>query len=410
MKNKGPGTWELTMPEDYPGWYAWGNYHMRVAIKQPWSTMVAKHSCYLKLWKSAYTAWLNGDTWRPCVHTEYASALGGEFQHARHQCPRVTEAALAACASQAGQATPLPDAQHTSHMWLSNRDHLYKLEAGDQTLRGLYKFGIAVENSNCRAYVTEKPYVVLNGGAIPIVRSKKGVPAYPRHLPPGSYVDTAWFEVEGKGLHGDSLAAFLDIANRQAGLYWLMHEWRRHWPWTLRDVSLAGTPSERQTPPYLNGDPLRCLTVWRVDLEAVRGRLTGEQLSGAAVDLGVVGRVASACAAMGSSPMVHCDLVVGMARRLSEEVVLMRAVGQPECGGDALSRAFVEMGQPEALATTTGSVWCDICDDMHADRQWSQEEKTVLRWERDEAGQARVVVGSPIRLGADAALHPSQCV
>ncbi len=409
LRNKGAGTWGVEIPEDFPGWYLWGDYHMRIAIKQPWAQMYAKHKCFLEEWKQVHATWLGDDLWRPCVHSEHFEKAGPNFADRAMHCPRVPQEALDRCAKQQGQAAPKPDAQQQSTMWLSNRDHLYKMEAGDQVLRGLYKFGMAVENSNCRQYVTEKPYVMLNGGAIPIVRSNRGVPAYPRHLPPASYVDTAWFRLETTGLHTDSMAAFIDITHRNPSVYWLMHEWRRHWPWTLRDVSMAGTPSERQTPPYLNGDPLRCLTVWRVDLEDARGRLGAEKLAAGVQAVGVVDLVASACASLGGSPEVHCELLVNVTRRLSEEVVLMRTVGQPDCGGDALTRAFTELGQPESFATTTGNVWCDICDDMHADRQWSEDEKRVLQWRQGSGGKPELVVGSPIRLGADDALHPSQC-
>lgn len=55
-----------------------------------------------------------------------------------------------------------------------------------------YKFYLAFENANCRGYVTEKFWNALRQGAIPVVMGDSE--AYKRYAPPGSYIDTAWFE------------------------------------------------------------------------------------------------------------------------------------------------------------------------------------------------------------------------
>jgi hypothetical protein len=52
-----------------------------------------------------------------------------------------------------------------------------------------YKFVIAIENSNCEDYVTEKLIDALASASIPIVASRDGKPDYRRFAPKHSYIN-----------------------------------------------------------------------------------------------------------------------------------------------------------------------------------------------------------------------------
>jgi hypothetical protein len=52
-----------------------------------------------------------------------------------------------------------------------------------------YKFVIAIENSNCADYVTEKLVKAVESGSIPIVAGRNGRPDYRRYMPPHSYIN-----------------------------------------------------------------------------------------------------------------------------------------------------------------------------------------------------------------------------
>lgn len=52
-----------------------------------------------------------------------------------------------------------------------------------------YKFVIAIENSNCMDYVTEKLVKSVESGSIPIVAGRDGRPDYRRYLPEHSYIN-----------------------------------------------------------------------------------------------------------------------------------------------------------------------------------------------------------------------------
>ncbi|CAF3686447.1 unnamed protein product [Rotaria sp. Silwood1] len=52
-----------------------------------------------------------------------------------------------------------------------------------------YKFVIAIENSNCLDYVTEKLVLAVRSGSIPIVAGFNGRPDYRRYLPEHSYIN-----------------------------------------------------------------------------------------------------------------------------------------------------------------------------------------------------------------------------
>ena len=52
-----------------------------------------------------------------------------------------------------------------------------------------YKFVIAIENSNCQDYVTEKLVKAVASGSIPIVAGRNGRPDYRRYLPSHSFIN-----------------------------------------------------------------------------------------------------------------------------------------------------------------------------------------------------------------------------
>jgi hypothetical protein len=52
-----------------------------------------------------------------------------------------------------------------------------------------YKFVIAIENSNCADYVTEKLVKAVESGSIPIVAGLNGRPDYRRYLPKHSFIN-----------------------------------------------------------------------------------------------------------------------------------------------------------------------------------------------------------------------------
>jgi hypothetical protein len=52
-----------------------------------------------------------------------------------------------------------------------------------------YKFVIAIENSNCMDYVTEKLVKAVESGSVPIVAGLNGRPDYRRYLPKHSFIN-----------------------------------------------------------------------------------------------------------------------------------------------------------------------------------------------------------------------------
>ena len=60
---------------------------------------------------------------------------------------------------------------------------------GNIELYSKYKFVIAIENSNCQDYVTEKLVHAIASGSIPIVAGKDGKPDYLRFLPSNSFIN-----------------------------------------------------------------------------------------------------------------------------------------------------------------------------------------------------------------------------
>lgn len=90
-----------------------------------------------------------------------------------------------------------------------------------EMLRRDYKFYLALENTWCPDYVSEKFYRTLQHDAVPITLS----PAvdYSRFAPPGSYINAFDF-----GSVKD-LADYLLLLNRTDSLYAAYFEWKRHY-------------------------------------------------------------------------------------------------------------------------------------------------------------------------------------
>ena len=83
-------------------------------------------------------------------------------------------------------------------------------------LSGGYRFYLALENSACRDYVTEKFWRRLDDGLVPVVAG--GGVGYAAMAPPGSYVDAADFG------SARELAQFLEGVTREE--YEGFHAWR----------------------------------------------------------------------------------------------------------------------------------------------------------------------------------------
>ncbi len=65
---------------------------------------------------------------------------------------------------------------------------------GNIELYSRYKFVIAIENSNCQDYVTEKLVHAVASGSIPIVAGRDGKPDYLRYMPKNSYINVYDFK------------------------------------------------------------------------------------------------------------------------------------------------------------------------------------------------------------------------
>lgn len=65
---------------------------------------------------------------------------------------------------------------------------------GNIELFSHYKFVIAIENSNCEDYITEKLVHAVGSGSIPIVAGKNGKPDYLKFIPKHSYINLYDYE------------------------------------------------------------------------------------------------------------------------------------------------------------------------------------------------------------------------
>eukprot|EP01084_Bolivina_argentea_P257177 433226_1 len=76
-----------------------------------------------------------------------------------------------------------------------------------------YKFYMAIENSNCEGYITEKLSKSLEATTIPIVFSVNGIPEYHKILPVHSYINAANFD------SAKDLAQYLKMVASNETLY-----------------------------------------------------------------------------------------------------------------------------------------------------------------------------------------------
>ncbi|XP_064598742.1 4-galactosyl-N-acetylglucosaminide 3-alpha-L-fucosyltransferase FUT6-like [Liolophura sinensis] len=94
-----------------------------------------------------------------------------------------------------------------------------------------YKFYLALENSHCRDFITEKVrQPLVDWEAVPVVLGADHPSTYEELLPPGSYI-------HADGFHSVlALAKYLVLLNRNQELYEMYHEWRRTYQ-VLRNLS-----------------------------------------------------------------------------------------------------------------------------------------------------------------------------
>lgn len=138
-----------------------------------------------------------------------------------------------------------------------------------QVLMTTAPFALTMENSRCHDYITEKPYMALNSGAVPVVRSADGIPSYPTHMPPSSFIDTAVCRDDAA-----CVAGLVAVALREPRVYELFHMWRLYWPWHMSEPLSA---MERATlPNRLYADQLmrRHTAVWSASLRMLRTEWT----------------------------------------------------------------------------------------------------------------------------------------
>ena len=101
-----------------------------------------------------------------------------------------------------------------------------------------YKFYVAIENSLCNGYITEKPWVGFLLGTVPIVGGA-GAEAYRRILPPNSYIDLDTFT------SAKDVADYLKLVARNDTLYRQYFAWRENYDFGVVSKSdLAGTTCE----------------------------------------------------------------------------------------------------------------------------------------------------------------------
>ncbi len=96
-----------------------------------------------------------------------------------------------------------------------------------------YKFYLAIENSICKEYITEKTYRnAYDYDLVPVILSGANL-SDPEVLPQGSYIDAAKFS------SAKELAEYLKQVGSDSKLYSRFFEWRAHW--TTSDFVMKST-------------------------------------------------------------------------------------------------------------------------------------------------------------------------
>lgn len=102
-----------------------------------------------------------------------------------------------------------------------------------------YKFQLALENSHCRDFITEKVrQPLVDWETVPVVLGADHPTTYEELLPPGSYIHADGFA------SALALAKYIVLLDRNQELYEMYHEWRRtyrvlknsSWPHQLCDA------------------------------------------------------------------------------------------------------------------------------------------------------------------------------
>ena len=99
-----------------------------------------------------------------------------------------------------------------------------------------YKFVIAIENSNCVDYVTEKLVKAVASGSIPIVAGRNGRPDYRRYMPEHSFINVLDYS-SIKNLANDLKRIGSDKALYESYLWYKNHDKNVS---NLKDLSLNG--------------------------------------------------------------------------------------------------------------------------------------------------------------------------
>ena len=90
-----------------------------------------------------------------------------------------------------------------------------------------FKFVLAIENSLCDDYISEKPYINgLQLGTVPIVLSKANV-SQPSVLPPGSFIDASQFP------QVSALVKYVNKVGKHPRMYNNFFKWRAKWSFRI---------------------------------------------------------------------------------------------------------------------------------------------------------------------------------
>jgi len=128
----------------------------------------------------------------------------------------------------------IPAEMFTKHGGKPDGNHFQgDYRAMKHELMSAYPFVLAFENRNCYDYVTEKVYDALLAGAVPIYMGSPNIADY---VPPGSYIDVAWFS------DPKELVAYIKHLLANPSEYDAYHRWRQDDPskWTHLNNTLSG--------------------------------------------------------------------------------------------------------------------------------------------------------------------------
>lgn len=96
-----------------------------------------------------------------------------------------------------------------------------------------YKFILALENSHCRDYVTEKFWRALTLNVVPVVNWKEAQKGYREFAPPNSYIDIDDFD------DLETLAAYIKKLDKNDTLYNSYFEWKKNYTVEGQTIGIA---------------------------------------------------------------------------------------------------------------------------------------------------------------------------